>query len=155
MIEVLKQMQKALKEYHYYVIEAGLPNQTMINKGYTAYQAGKQAIAELESQGKTMKVEGPLHVVCQCDKCKAESQEPVAYINVEKRILEWAKLTSWETPTVVNLPKIPLYTYPPQRTWVGLTDAEFREIYETYPIVEEDPWDYERAIELKLKELNT
>jgi hypothetical protein len=42
-----------------------------------------------------------------------------------------------------------------QRTWVGLTDADFREIYETYPIVEEDPWDYERAIELKLKELNT
>lgn len=41
-----------------------------------------------------------------------------------------------------------------QRTWVGLTDADFREIYETYPIVEEDPWDYERAIELKLKELN-
>ena len=45
-----------------------------------------------------------------------ESQEPVAYINVEKRIFEWAKLTSWETPTVVNLPKIPLYTHPPQRT---------------------------------------
>jgi hypothetical protein len=43
-------------------------------------------------------------------------QEPVAYINVEKRTLEWAKLTSWETPTVVNLPKIPLYTHPPQRT---------------------------------------
>jgi hypothetical protein len=41
-----------------------------------------------------------------------------------------------------------------QRTWVGLTDADFREIYETYPIVEEDPWDYERAIEAKLKELN-
>jgi len=45
-----------------------------------------------------------------------KSQEPVAYINVEKRTLEWAKLTSWETPTVVNLPKIPLYTHPPQRT---------------------------------------
>ena len=27
---------------------------------------------------KTMKVEGPLHVVCQCDKCKAQpEQEPV------------------------------------------------------------------------------
>jgi hypothetical protein len=50
MIEVLKQMQKALKEYHYYTIDAGLPNQSMLNKGYAAYQAGKQAIAELESQ---------------------------------------------------------------------------------------------------------
>jgi hypothetical protein len=26
-----------------------------------------------------MKVEGPLHVVCQCDKCKTESQEPMAH----------------------------------------------------------------------------
>jgi len=57
-----------------------------------------------------------------------ESQEPVAYINVEKRILEWAKLTSWETPTVVNLPKIPLYTQPPQRTWVGLTDEDKKQM---------------------------
>jgi hypothetical protein len=50
MIEVLKQMQEALKKYHYYTIDAGLPNQSMLNKGYAAYQAGKQAIAELESQ---------------------------------------------------------------------------------------------------------
>ena len=46
--------------------------------------------------------------------------EPVAYINVEQRKLEWAKYISWNTPTVVNFPKIPLYTTPPQRTWVGL-----------------------------------
>jgi hypothetical protein len=79
-------------------------------------------------------------------------QEPIAYINVEQRKLEFAKPIKWHTPTVVNLDRIPLYTH--QRAWVGLTDADFREIYETYPIVEEDPWDYERAIELKLKELN-
>jgi hypothetical protein len=54
-------------------------------------------------------------------------QEPVAYINVEQRKLEWAKYMSWDTPTVVNLPKIPLYTTPPQRTWVGLTDEEMME----------------------------
>jgi hypothetical protein len=51
-------------------------------------------------------------------------QEPVAFINVEKQKLEWAKLTSWHTPTIVNLPKIPLYTAPPKREWVGLTDEE-------------------------------
>ena len=50
MIEVLKQMQEALREYHYYTIDAGLPNQSMLNKGYAAYQAGLKAIAELESQ---------------------------------------------------------------------------------------------------------
>ena len=43
-------------------------------------------------------------------------QEPVAYINIEERKLEWAyKYMSWDTPTVINLPKIPLYTTPPQR----------------------------------------
>ena len=50
MIEVLKQMQKALREYHYYTIDAGLPNQSMLNKGYAAYQAGLKAIKDLESQ---------------------------------------------------------------------------------------------------------
>ena len=49
-------------------------------------------------------------------------QEPVAYINVEQRKLEWAKYMTWDTPTVVNLPKIPLYTTPPQRK--PLTDEE-------------------------------
>ena len=43
-------------------------------------------------------------------------QKPVAYINIEERKLEWAyKYMSWGTPTVINLPKIPLYTTPPQR----------------------------------------
>jgi hypothetical protein len=48
-------------------------------------------------------------------------QEPVAYINVEKRKLEWAKHMSWNTPTVVNLPKIPLYTTPPTQEFVCST----------------------------------
>ena len=43
---------------------------------------------------------------------QAEKQEPVAYINVEQRKLEWAKYIKWDTPTVVNLPKISLYTTP-------------------------------------------
>jgi len=43
--------------------------------------------------------------------------KPVAYINVEERKLEWAtEFITWETPTVVNLPKIPLYTTPQSET---------------------------------------
>ena len=38
--------------------------------------------------------------------------EPVAWINVEKRRLEWDKPTLWETPTIVKLDRIPLYTHP-------------------------------------------
>ena len=79
-----------------------------------------------------------------------QEQEPVAYINIEKRRLEWAyDYMSWDTPTVINLPRIPLYTTPQQRTWVGLTD--------------EDDIDWEdggnlkdlvKAIEAKLKDKN-
>jgi hypothetical protein len=80
-------------------------------------------------------------------------QEPVAFINVEQRKLEWAKYVSWGTPTVVNLPKIPLYTTPPQRTWVGLTDdAEIFAISNTMPYA--NRFEFARAIEAKLKEKN-
>lgn len=51
--------------------------------------------------------------------------EPVAYINVEERKLEWAHPIKWETPTVVEMDKVPLYT---KREWVGLTDDEIKDI---------------------------
>jgi hypothetical protein len=78
--------------------------------------------------------------------------EPVVYINVEQRKLEWAKYMSWDTPTVVNLPKIPLYTTPPQRTWIGLTEDEVFEISNKMPYA--DRFDFAEAIEAKLKEKN-
>jgi len=52
--------------------------------------------------------------------------EPVAYINVEKRELEWAKLTRWETPTTVKMDKVPLYTAPPTGAKL-FTQTEFDE----------------------------
>jgi len=51
--------------------------------------------------------------------------EPVAYINVEKRELEWAKLTRWETPTTVKMDKVPLYT---KKEWVGLTAQDLADV---------------------------
>jgi len=50
--------------------------------------------------------------------------EPVAYIDVETRNLSWAKPTRWETPTVVKMDKVPLYTTPPKKEWVGFTQEE-------------------------------
>ncbi len=48
-----------------------------------------------------------------------------------------------------------LYTTPPQRTWEGLTDEDLFSIYnQTHWNVNED-WNYERAIEAKLKEKNS
>jgi hypothetical protein len=66
-----------------------------------------------------MKVEGPLHVVCQCDKCKAEKQEPVAYLVLfdgAGKLLEFTKGNYLHGAKVEH---IPLYTHPPQRTEQG------------------------------------
>ena len=82
-------------------------------------------------------------------------KEPIAYINVEKRTLEFAKQIFWHTPTVANLDRIPLYT---QRTWVGLTEEEVSKII-GQEIGFNSCWGPEEAfaaaIEAKLKEKNT
>ena len=49
----------------------------------------------------------------------------------------------------------PLYTTPPQRTWVGLTDEEVKNFVQAVWPREATPTDYIRAIEAKLKEKNT
>jgi hypothetical protein len=51
------------------------------------------------------------------------NNEPVAYINVEERKLEWAKPMTWHTPTIAQMEKIPLYTHPVKE----LTDDEIEE----------------------------
>jgi len=86
-----------------------------------------------------------------------ESQEPVAWLvefeNGEQE-LHFDKQSVGETQT-------PLYTHPPQRTWVGLTNGE---IYNAYieaanqtlrPQDERIALAFTHAIEAKLKEKNT
>ena len=47
-------------------------------------------------------------------------------------------------------------TTPPQRTWVGLTKDERLKLYRQFEdCLESDDWEYEKAIEAKLKEKNT
>ena len=49
---------------------------------------------------------------------------------------------------------VPLYTTPPQRTWVGLTDEEYKELHlQMGPVYYYQ--EYGQAIEAKLKEKNT
>jgi hypothetical protein len=93
------------------------------------------------------------------DETVKQEHEPVAFINVEKQKLEWAKLTSWHTPTIVNLPKIPLYTAPPKQ-WVGLTDEEIFSILENLqtiynrPPTEDSRIIFAKTVEQALKEKN-
>jgi hypothetical protein len=48
------------------------------------------------------------------------THEPVAYINVEERKLEWAAPVVWNTPTVAQMDKVPLYAH----QYSDLTDEE-------------------------------
>ena len=98
MIEALKQMVEALEN----------PNAGLVPHGgewrsiqSIAIQAGKKAIAELESQ------------------------EPVG---------RFAKFTDgvWRPVTDYSA-GVPLYTHPPQRTWVGLTSHERMMCRSFYP----------------------
>ena len=87
------------------------------------------------------------------EELKQEQGNPVAYINVEQRKLEWAKPIVWETPTVANLPKIPLYTTPQPRK--PLTFEQVEDCFGDGVIAEENgilisaQWlhDFARAIE--------
>jgi len=71
-----------------------------------------------------------------------ESQEPFTYYrHYDGSTQEWPdELT------------IPLYTHPPQRTWVGLTDDEQQQAYEQW---QNDGWGvFYNSIEAKLKQKN-
>ena len=77
-----------------------------------------------------------------------ESQEPVATVTSETGAditMSW-----WHEPALPVGTK--LFTHPPQRTWVGLTDEEIEDIVEDCDGV---GWDVAQAIRAKLKEKNT
>ena len=96
----------------------------------------KQAIVYFEHMVRTLKLRDesePAQLLFKLRQAIAdmEAQEPVAWINAEKRTFEWHGPVLWETPTIAVLDKIPLYTHPqpkaeqePKREWVGLTDEE-------------------------------
>ena len=53
-IEALKLALEALKKCHYYMIDAGLPNQSLLNEAFTAYKALEEALAILVNSYKAM-----------------------------------------------------------------------------------------------------
>jgi len=72
---------------------------------------------------------------------------PVAYL-CENAVGH--KYFRWEKPTSIYKP-IPLYTHPPQRKWVGLTDEEIEQIVDKHW---DNPSMFAEAIEVKLKAKN-
>jgi len=78
--------------------------------------------------------------MCQYSMQAPPQQEPVAWMDADGNVSDNNDHKCFP---------IPLYTTPPQRTWVGLTDDEYAELAEEFgpfPI---------NQIEAKLKEKNT
>jgi hypothetical protein len=122
MIEVLKQMVEAL-EVDAYVYNG--------EKSWAAIKAGKQAIAELESQ------------------------EPVGEVGWAANVPNTIKEVHWKNGSPPIGTKI--FTHPPQRTWVGLTEEDRAEILSRKWWDFEDEFDVDgflRLAEAKLKEKN-
>ena len=77
------------------------------------------------------------------------NNEPVAYINVEERKLEWAKPMTWHTPTIAQMNKIPLYTHLVKE----LTDEEIVNVFHEYQGEDRRPFvNFARAILRKAQE---
>jgi hypothetical protein len=83
-------------------------------------------------------------------------QEPVAWMHIQGRHQELSHFPLDDGEISRGWEQYPLYTTPPQRTWVGLTDEDVNGFVGQY-------WGDEymkmrsmvRAIEAKLKEKNT
>jgi len=91
---------------------------------------------------------------------KLKKDEPVAWMYPDdlKRFETsetFAQAYSIEVVSPTHGETVPLYTTPPQRTWVGLTDEEINSV--RYKRDWTAPWTdttFARAIEAKLKEKN-
>jgi len=80
-------------------------------------------------------------------------QEPVGYVTIEN-ISSWAQVPSikwFKKPT-----EGPLYTAPPKREWVGLTDEEIEECKINSGLPHAINWRISvKVMQAKLKEKNT
>jgi hypothetical protein len=88
---------------------------------------------------------------------KPTQQEPVVVfreIKVGEYVLRfWSSDNGWMCGITSEMMQA-LAEQPAQRTWVGLTHEELSEVYNQADWDTVSGWEYERAIEAKLKEKN-
>jgi hypothetical protein len=140
MIEVLKQMTEALEDITRLL--QGITGGTF-SKLDAAIQAGRQAIRE--------------HAMYEVQRLGQEiEQEPVAW-RLESGQAVWFERTGPEANSALpnDVTAIPLYTTPPQRTWVGLTIDEREQIQQECFGKVPHHVAFAHAVEAKLKEKNT
>jgi hypothetical protein len=80
------------------------------------------------------------------------AQEPVAWWIVSKTTGKKSVISQPNEWPDIYWEKHPLYTTPPQRIWVGLTEEEMKRT--CYEVFSYDPYTVARAIEAKLREKN-
>ena len=134
------------------VIELALDLATMhhTDAGYDEFrlkvrQLGKEALAQPEQEPVVLKLGEcwPENVMQMWDYYRKE----IANGNTGSEPRDW-----FESLAEMRL----VDTTPPQRTWVGLTKDERLKLYRQFEdCLESDDWEYEKAIEAKLKEKNT
>jgi len=86
-----------------------------------------------------------------------EKQEPVAWYDSISGETDFTFYKPHRKPSSPSAEWIPLYTAPPKREWVGLTEAAIRGMCErvpNYDISTHDLIQFAHAIEAKLKERN-
>ena len=91
-------------------------------------------------------------------KTPADDGQPVAWMMVNKVIgppsLHWKPQEDWHITWECK----PLYTAPPKREWVGLTDEEIvaaTNAVHGFGAIKQKDMNFAKAIEAKLKEKNT
>jgi hypothetical protein len=140
-IEAMKQAVEAFEHIKKYVTDDGaMPENwdAYHEKEYFALEALRQAIAEAEREstlqeisdiGQEAHTDHPVrHWDRTCPACvaEAEKQKPVAYYWRDTKACYW--IADIPLEDLANLDVSPLYTAPPKREWVGLTDEEIKGI---------------------------
>jgi hypothetical protein len=160
MIDAMKQALEIIKN-----MRSGYGDDYHTGKEWRAMEALRQAIEQAEKEstlreisdiGQEAHTDHPMrHWDRTCPACvaEAEKQEPVAWMtNSEQDVTVEFLFSHVQTP----MHKIPLYTTPPKREWVGLTAEEIYNCWQS--AVDENGFTKRKvydAIEAKLKEKNT
>jgi len=105
-IEAMKQALDALEDTHYRIISAGLLDQDLLNRNFTVATALRERLAQPEQE--------PVAWAMDYDIESVLSGFSTSLMGTAMRI---------ESAFPKHRVKL-LYTTPPQRTWVGLTDED-------------------------------
>lgn len=87
--QLLQQALDALTKYHYYTLDMGHPNHSMLHEGFNAVTALRDRLAHCDRCGKRLGGEGDIHT------CTPKpARKPVAWVNHgENRII---RVTGWD-----------------------------------------------------------